>query len=131
MTTNQRLARATPSTPLPLQDRLERPVTLEGAGIYPGSSLLLSPEEQEQHDAEERERSDTRIALLDAALASVYQCRCCGGVAGLGASGLCTPCRSVIAQLVAERHAGEIVNGRSRSELAADYLAREVEREAS
>jgi hypothetical protein len=101
------------------------PATLEQAGLHPGSSFVASPEEAAEIERIEKERSDAKISLLDAALASVFECRCCGDVAGLGAHGsLCTPCRSVIAQLVAERHAGEIVNGRNRRDLVTDYLAR-------
>ena len=70
-------------------------------------------------------RSDAKIAVLTPAL-SMFVCHCCGGNAGLAAPGsLCSDCRSVIALLKAEERAGETVNGRSRRELAADYLARQ------
>jgi hypothetical protein len=100
------------------------PPTLEQAGIHPGSGLLATPEEVAQQEKEEAERLAVQNAHVDAVLASIWQCHCCG-VGTAVSRGLCTNCLLVIDQQVAARAASEQVNGRSRRDLALEYLARQ------
>ena len=72
-------------------------------------------------EAEERQRIDAKIAVLDASLASVFRCQCCGANAGIGAGGVCSRCRVVANQLRAEACMSDVVNGRLRADLVRDY----------
>jgi hypothetical protein len=99
------------------------PPTLEQAGIHPGSALLASPEEVEQQEREEAQRLSRENAHVDAVLASIWQCHCCGSNTAVS-GGLCGPCHLVVNQLTAARYASDQVNGRSRRDLALEYLER-------
>jgi hypothetical protein len=61
---------------------------------------------------------------MAASLEAFWSCACCRvGTAGPGAvDALCPSCRPVVAEIMAERRAEEMVNGRSRRELAAAYV---------
>src|SRR5262245_59926761 len=115
------------STPvLPTWKPPSRPPTLEEMGLTQGSPFVLSPEEAEAKEREEAERRKVKSDHLDAVLAHAWSCHCCGEVIGPGTrDGLCSPCRLVVNQLVAARHATEQVNGRSRRDLALTYLERQ------
>jgi hypothetical protein len=101
------------------------PTTLEQAGILPGSRLLATPEEAAEQERVEAERIAQGNAELDSALAKAWACQCCGnGDAAFQPDGLCRQCRSVIARIRSEVAMTEIVNGKSRRQLAEEYVLR-------
>jgi hypothetical protein len=103
----------------------ETPLTLEQAGIYAGSSLRATPEQQAAMEQEERERIERGIAELHVILDAATVCVCClSADRSSPVDGLCDPCRSVVARLRTERAAADKIKGRSRRELAEAYLDR-------
>jgi hypothetical protein len=69
---------------------------------------------------------------ITASLGRLWSCQCCGQNAGPGSQdGLCPPCRSVVATVVAERRASQQVGGRSRRELAQAFVDHRESLEAS
>jgi hypothetical protein len=75
-------------------------------------------------EAEERAENEAATKELTDSLAGFWSCGVCGEIAGPARDGLCDKCRTVVAPLVAERNAAELVRGRSRRELAEAYLER-------
>jgi hypothetical protein len=79
------------------------PVGLEANGIYPGSRLVASADEQALMDAEEAQAVAMGIKALHELLDPVSGCHCCqvGNAFGT-ADGLCDVCRAVVYRLRTE-----------------------------
>ena len=99
------------------------PVTLEQAGILPGSSLLATKEDIAERERQEQARIAQGTAIIDAALKDIFSCRACGGTA-VGSS-LCGDCTAVAAQLRAQARMHDDIAGRSRADRVRDYLAQQ------
>jgi hypothetical protein len=85
--------------------------------------FLATPAQQEAIEAAEAEWVDERIRLLDDMLGAQSRCRSCGAdTSQRTPAGLCQPCALVVAQLETEQAAGDLIGGRTRRDLAADYL---------
>jgi hypothetical protein len=84
--------------------------------------ITLANAELAAEQAEEAERHAKAKEITDS-MSALWSCGCCAGNAGPGAQdGLCPDCRPVVARVIAERRASQLVNGRSRRELAEAYV---------
>jgi hypothetical protein len=92
-------------------------------GVQISESFLATPEEAAEIDRQERERIARGVAIIDAALQSVWSCKACGTNGTALGSSLCAPCRAVAVQLDAEAHMGDVIGNVSRRELVEHYLS--------
>lgn len=76
-------------------------------------------------EAERRAIDEAKSKEMTDSLDRFMRCVVCGEKRGLGVrDGFCDKCRSVVAQVVADRNVVELVRGRTRRELAESYLER-------
>lgn len=101
-------------------------VTLEQAGILPGSRFRATPEEQAESEAEERRLIEQRRAALQSTFDTQWTCAVCRAASCFGRpTGRCVDCDREQARLRAEAAMAEQVNGTTRRQLNADYFARQ------
>jgi hypothetical protein len=85
-------------------------------------ALAMATEQLAAEHEQDAERQVKAKELSDN-MQAFWVCGCCRvGNAYGSLDALCDACRPIVAQLATERRAAELVNGRSRRELAAAYI---------
>jgi hypothetical protein len=105
---------------------LERASTIFGNDktLHWDRAMEMAGEQVAAEAADETERHAKATALTDS-MRRFWTCGCCGTGNSLGAQdGLCDQCKPVVAQLRAERAAGELIGSLTRRQLAERYLER-------
>jgi hypothetical protein len=102
--------------------RQPAPVTLEQAGLYPGTGFRLSPEEEAELERAQATEVARKCAELDDLVDACSRCLVCGGNRSGRPDGLCGDCALVVNVMRAERVGAERINGQTRKQLVAQYL---------
>jgi hypothetical protein len=86
-------------------------------------AIAASVDAELEAEAAERAEDEARGQALEDSFHRMTTCGCCRSASSIGArDGLCDACRPVVAELVTERRRSEVVNSRTRRELASAYV---------